>query len=491
MKNCIQHHKGLARIILLIVLAMSMLGCSSAGNVASSETAPTRFVVPAQLDLEGMQNSFRSVVQAVLPAVVRIDVVEIRNTQSPGEGNNNPFFDFFFNPQNPEGEREFRSEGLGSGVIVRRNNNAYYVLTNAHVIGEAEEITVRLDDGRDFIGKLIGKDVRKDLALVEFSSKDPDIVIAGLGDSDSLQVGDWVLAIGSPLGFQSTVTAGIVSALGRDGGPEGNISDFIQTDAAINRGNSGGALVNIYGEVVGINTWISSNSGTGGNIGLGFSVPINNAKKAIDDFITQGVVEYGWLGVSIISINEEVAKSLNLTITEGALVNSIYGRSPAGRSDMRPGDFITSINNKPIDSADEIVRTVGDLAVGNKAQFKVLRNGQPLSFDVKIIARESEDIIAGQSLDLFPGFTVYPLTPEVKEQIPTAEDLSGVLISQIVPRSLGAVAGVAVGDIITEANGTKVRSMSDFFTALALNNKALELSYNREGVQMSITIEKK
>ena len=488
-----RRHKILCRAVrisvfaLLMAFVFIMTACYSTADLASTESVPVRVLTPAMIDLEEMQNSFRSVVQSTLPAIVRIDVVEIRNVQRPG-GNTNPFFDFFFNPQNPDSEREFRSEGLGSGIIVRKDNNTYYVLTNAHVVGEAEEITVLLDDGRDFIAKLVGKDVRRDLAMVEFNSPDQDIVLAVLGDSDSLHVGDWVLAIGSPLGFQSTVTAGIVSALGRTGGPEGNISDFIQTDAAINRGNSGGGLVNIYGEVIGINTWISSNAG--GNIGLGFAVPINNAKRVIDDFITRGVAQYGWLGVSIASIADEMAQSLSIDTTKGALINSIYQNSPAGRSDLRPGDFILGINGVNIESSDELVREVGDLSVGSTAIFDILRDGTNLSFEVKITAREAEDVIAGQSQDLFPGFSIYPLTAEIREQAESSANLSGVIVTQVIPRTPAAIAGISVSDIITEVNGTKIRNMADFFDALTLNNRELQLSYNREGVQLNISIER-
>lgn len=471
-------------VLRLFLVLIITVGCASS---SASNEVPARVVTPAIIDIEEMQNSFRSVIQSTLPAVVRIDVVEIR-TITPGNENNNPFFDFFFNPQNPNPDQEFRSEGLGSGIIVRRTNDIFYILTNAHVVGEAEEINIRLDDGRNYIANLVGKDSLRDLALVEFKTADRDIIVASLGDSNELQVGDWVLAIGSPLGFQSTVTAGIVSALGRTGGPAGNVSDFIQTDAAINRGNSGGALVNIYGEVIGVNTWISA--GGGGNIGLGFAVPINNAKRVIDDFITKGAAQYGWLGVSIASISDEIAESLSINTTKGAIINSIYQNSPAGRSDLRPGDFIIAINNNEIDSSDELVLKVGDLIAGDTAAFTVLRNGEPLSLDIKITARKTEDVIAGQSRDLYPGFSVYPLTDEIREQVETATNLNGVVVSQVVPRSPSAIAGVTVGDIITEANGVSIRTLADYFNAFARNERELQLSYNRDGEDLELTVRK-
>lgn len=464
--------------------------CNSTGEPSSSQEAPVRVSAPAVMDMEEMQNSFRSVIQAVLPAVVRVDVVEVRNVQVPRGENGIPFFDFFFSPDGEEGEqdREFRSEGLGSGIIVRRDGNSYYVLTNAHVVGDAEEITIRLDDGRSYVASLVGRDERKDLALVEFTSRERDIVIATLGDSDTLQVGDWVLAMGSPLGFQSTVTAGIVSAVGRTGGPQGNISDFIQTDAAINRGNSGGALVNIYGEVVGINTWISSQ--TGGSIGLGFSIPINNVKRAVDDFIEQGMVEYGWLGVSIISIDETIAEGLDIENTNGALINSVYQNSPAGRSSLQPGDFITSINGMDISSSDALVREVGDLIAGETAEFQLIRNGEQINLQVEITSRDTEEEIAGQSRDLYPGFSVYPLTDEIREQIEEISDLQGVIVSQVIPRTPSAIAGLSAGDIVTAVNESPVSNLVEFYEALGQSEGETEISYWREGVELKVTIVK-
>ena len=221
-------------------------------------------------------------------------------------------------------------------ITVRRDGKTWYLLTNHHVAGSATNITVRLDDGREFDGKLVGADERKDIALVSFESDATDIPVANLGDSDSVKTGDIVFAIGSPLGYMSSVTQGIVSAVGRDGGPNNNINDFIQTDAAINQGNSGGPLVNIYGEVVGINSWIASQSG--GSQGLGFSIPINNVKKAIDDFIADGKIKYGWLGVSLVEADASTLTELSLTGRKGALASQVFANSPAAKGGILPGD---------------------------------------------------------------------------------------------------------------------------------------------------------
>lgn len=474
--------------ITVILLSILVFGCNSPKTSiiqdSQSQPAPS---IPSVQSLEELQNSFREVVQNTLSAVVRIDVVEV-TTQTLPQDQSNPFFDFFFgNPDGGDSPQEFRNQGLGSGVIVGRNGQEVFVLTNAHVIGEAEEILVTLDDERQYTAELVGKDTRKDLALVSFTTDEQDISVATLGDSSSLQVGDWVLAMGSPFGFQSTVTAGIVSALHRTGGPAGNISDFIQTDAAINRGNSGGALVNLNGEVVGINTWITTQ--TGGSVGLGFAIPINNAKKAIDDFINNGEVRYGWIGVSISSITSEIQEGLELPTNRGALVNSVYRTSPAGRAAIMPGDFIVGVNNWDIKSSDELVLRVGDLPVDETAKFKIIRNGEERILDVRITTRESEEEIAGQSRDLWPGFSVYPLTDDVKRNAELGDSIQGVIVNSIIRRSPGAIAGIQSGDVINQVNGQQVASLKDFYTALnSRQDGEIDFQFYRDGVELKVSI---
>jgi len=303
--------------------------------------------------LSGLQNSFRQAADKIMPAVVKIDVVDKVTETVPTIRNQNPF-DFFLNPFNRQQdnedqggeEQEYERPGLGSGVIVRKDGKKVYVLTNEHVVSEADEITVTLHDQREFPAKTVGTDVRKDLALIVFET-DEQVAVAELGNSDDVYVGDWVLAVGNPMGLESTVTAGIISALGRIGGPNvNNISDFIQTDAAINPGNSGGALVNIYGQVIGINSWIASNTGV--NAGYGFAIPINNAKKAIGDFITLGKVEYGWLGVSIADPTNEFMDAMKIRGKTGAFVFNVYRDSPAGKGGILPGDYIVKLGDTTI-----------------------------------------------------------------------------------------------------------------------------------------------
>jgi S1-C subfamily serine protease len=335
----------IALSVLVIAAGFFLLACNTqekkSAQTAYADSVPV-VKIPAQslAVLEAMQDVFRAVSDGVLPSVVELDVVEKRTAPA------NPFgFIPFFGDRGDGQQREYEQQGLGSGVIVRRTGKTYYVLTNNHVAGKATEISVKLFDGREITGKLIGTDDRKDIALVAFDSDDPNIPIAVLGDSDTVRVGDICFAMGTPLGFDSSVTQGIVSAIGRTGQNIENISEFIQTDAAINQGNSGGPLVNIYGEVIGINTWIASPSG--GSAGLGFSITINNVKKAIEDFISNGKVTYGWMGVALVEISKEYKKDLGVEDKTGAFASQVYLESPAAKGGLQAGDFVIQLTAAP------------------------------------------------------------------------------------------------------------------------------------------------
>src|SRR6056297_1455481 len=485
----------LVGVIVGFTLSFITFGCSTdvkAGEKAQAqEESDTSASAKDMATAASLQNSFRSVAQKSLPVVVELKVVEIVQQQAPSS--RGWPWDFLFpeenNNNNNDGEeREFRNQGLGSGVIVRKNGNKYYILTNDHVVGEADEIKAILNDGKEFTASLVGKDPRKDLALVMFESKRDDIPIAELGDSDETQVGDWVLAVGSPFGFVSSVTAGIVSAKGRSG-PQGNISDFIQTDAAINRGNSGGALVNIHGEVVGINTWIAAP--TGGSVGLGFSIPINNAKKTIDDFITKGKVEYGWLGVTVGDVNQELAEELGIEETKGAFIHNVYIDSPADKGGIRPGDFITQINGEDVSSRDEVVRKVGDLEAGDTATFEINRFGNTRTVNVKIGERkDSEEILSNQK-KLWPGMIVVPLNEEVREQLELDDSQNGVLVANVDRGTKTYIGGIRNYDVVTAVNEEKIETIEDFYQLIG--DKSIDefkISYLREGEKYFTGIER-
>ncbi|PKL07061.1 MAG: serine protease [Spirochaetae bacterium HGW-Spirochaetae-9] len=471
----------IANLIILGVIigfVFAYMGGRSLGGAAAQNPAlptaeaetPAVQVTPeigaALSQAEAVQTAFRYVATTVLPSVVELDVVD-KVSETPKAQPSIPF-EFFFGPQDGEGQPDLPKrgqEGLGSGVIVRRDGKTVYVLTNDHVAGKAEKITIIMSDGREFAGSLVGTDERKDIALVKFETNDPDIVIARLGDSSRLRVGDWAIALGSPLGLVSSVTAGIVSAIGRDGGPDGNINDFIQTDAAINQGNSGGALANIRGEVIGINTWIATQ--TGGSVGLGFAIPINNVKSAIDDFIQHKGIRYGWLGVSLLNIGSDkaTAKELGIEGKKGAFIAHVYRNGPAYNGGILPGDFITSIGGTEIKSQDELVRKVGDIPAGTTTAIDVIRGGKKVSLKVKIDLRDKN--VASNNKDLFPGLSVISLASESIDATKVPEIAKGgIAVTDVVAKSPASVMGVKAGDIITKVNDKKVEGLIWFYQVL-------------------------
>ncbi len=416
--------------------------------------------------MANIQAAFRQVAEEVLPTVVEIDVVDVVQTAA---ANNPSPFQFFFAPQSQNNKlqkQELLRQGLGSGVIVKRAGQSVYVLTNNHVVGEAEQISVKLADGRSYTASLVGADPNKDLALVVFKT-DEKVPVAELGDSNTLQVGDWVLAVGSPLGFYSTVTEGIVSAIGRESVPGSAIAsftDYIQTDAAINQGNSGGALVNVEGKVIGISTWIASPSG--GNVGLGFAIPINNAKSAIEDFITSGKIAYGWLGVSIGTLSPQEAVDLYGDNVQGAFVYGVYEGSPAEKAGLFPGDTIVSMNGEPISDSTHLLLVVGDLAPGSVARFGILRGDRRLSLQVTLSQRLDKESLDRQASLLWPGVSVVRITPEIRARLDLPRNTGAVIISTVVPGSPAAIAGFQAGDILRNVNEHKIMSLQDFYHAV-------------------------
>ncbi|GMO49490.1 MAG: Do family serine endopeptidase [Treponemataceae bacterium] len=455
-----------ALAVMAIAAGSFFLACStqenkSARTAYADSNSPVKIPANSLAVLEAMQDVFRAVADGVRPTVVEIDVVETRTAPTV-----NPFIPFFGDRGNG---REYEQEGLGSGIIVRKSGKMYYVLTNNHVAGKASEITIKLWDGREIIGKLIGSDERKDIALVSFESDDANIPVAILGDSDTVRVGDICFAIGTPLGFDSSVTQGIVSALGRSAGQNiSNISEFIQTDAAINQGNSGGPLVNIYGEVIGINTWIASQSGM--NAGLGFSIAINNVKKTIDDFINDGKITYGWMGVALIDISKEHKAEMGLGEKIGAFASQVYLDSPAAKAGIQAGDFITGLNGKPVLTVNQLVREVGDLRVSEKASFAIIRNGKEQTVTVTIEARKDDANNSGAQL--WPGFTALPLTDARRKDLKLDDSVKGVVAVNVISRSPAAAMRLTDNEVITAVNDKKVTNLREFYDALNISNKS-------------------
>ena len=448
------------------IFALSCKVNKGSANVAfaqenrSASEAAVKIPADALAVTQALQTTFRSISSEVLPAVVEVDVTTTQTVQTY-----NPF-EYFFNFGNGDsgsGTREYESQGLGSGFIVRKTGKTVYVLTNEHVAGDAKKITIRLNDEREFEGTLVGKDERMDIALVSFQCDDPSsITVATLGDSDLVQQGDICLAMGSPLGYFASVTQGIVSATGRSGAQIGSISDFIQTDADINQGNSGGPLINIYGEVIGINSWIASQSG--GSQGLGFSIPINNIKTAIDQFISDGKITYGWLGASLADITTDFKKELEVEDVSGSFVSQVFIGSPAMKGGLQAGDYITALNGKTVKDTDQLVRDVGNLRAGQTASFTVRRAKQSVTITVKIDSRNEE--VSADNSKLWPGFTISPLTDALRNRLSVEKGVKGVVITSVQEKSPAAALRLQTGDVITAVNGTSVSNVKEFYAAL-------------------------
>jgi len=482
--------KHISRLLcaVLLILSFSLVSARCASDVDATVVfadGPKNHVFSQDsMDfLKKMQQANRELASAVLPSVVTVDVVETRKVRDPFGGM--PFQFFFGRPEGDDensdsGTREYKTQGLGSGFVVKKVGKTYYALTNQHVAGKASEISVKLYNKQEVKAKLVGADSRRDIALVSFDS-DEDIPIAKLGNSDEVEVGDIAFAIGSPMGFVSSVTQGMISAVGRHGGPNSNINDFIQTDAAINQGNSGGPLVNIYGEVIGVNTWIASSSG--GSQGLGFSIPINNVKKAIEDFIQFGEIKSGWLGVQLSSVDKDFLKSLGVEQTEGALASQLFLGSPADKAGMMAGDFIVELNGKPVKSVDKLVLDVGDLLAGEDATFKVIRDKREVILHAKIEARDEK--LVGDSSRLWPGFAPIPLTDEIIEKLNLAKGQEGVIITSLLAKSPAVIMGLKQSDIVVGICDKKVRNIGEFYRELAEPRSEVWFDIVREGQRFS------
>jgi serine protease Do len=430
-----------------------------AKGVEAERPAPSNLPDPA-----GLSRTFAQVVKKVERAVVNISTEQVLRGRSrrPG-GPFDDFFERFFGQQLPERQR--RRNSLGSGVIVDRRG---YILTNNHVVEEADEITVTLFDEREFKAKVVGTDPPTDLAVLKIEGES-DFPAAAIGDSDELAVGDWVLAVGNPFGLGHTVTAGIISAKGRVI-RQGPYDDFLQTDAAINPGNSGGPLINMKGEVIGVNSNILSASG--GNMGIGFAIPAKLVRKVYDQLVAQGSVTRGWLGVTIGNLTPDLARGFGLEGKKGALVQDLVGEdSPAARAGIKAGDVIVEFNGRKVESDHELVQLVADVNPGESVEVKFYRDGKLQTARVKLAKREIdmvEDRSRREQTDDRGrlGVTAQDLTPQLAAQVGTSSR-DGVLILQVDPDGPAADAGLNRGDIIHEANREPVRKLEDLQGILA------------------------
>jgi serine protease Do len=402
------------------------------------------------------------------PSVVNVSTTRIRGAAqdepSPFGGNNpaDEFWQRFFGGRQPRGPQ--RQSGVGSGFIVDGNGT---ILTNYHVVDGSQKLVVKLADGKDYEAKVIGKDQKSDIAVVKIEAG-RELPAVSLGDSDRLEVGEWVMAIGNPFGLDHTVTSGIISAKGRNIG-QGPYDNFIQTDASINPGNSGGPLINLRGEVIGINTAIFSQSG--GNVGIGFAIPSNSVKELLPQLRDKGKVVRGFIGTSVQRVTPEIADSLGLNSARGgALVADTVKGGPAERAGIKTGDVIVEFDRKPIKDSADLPSAVARVTPGTTVQLKIARDGKEMSLPITVgEMKETEVATTTQAGEL--GLTVQPLTPQLAENL-GIERGEGLVISAVAPGSTAEEAGLRSGDVITEINRQPVKNLADYKRELARNEKA-------------------
>lgn len=489
--------RSISFFLVLAVVAVASGGCRT--GLFGREEIPNAEPVapPAPLVVDGVRTSYADVVEKTSPAVVRIEAEsKSRQTQQPQV--NNPFGDddFFRQFPSPQQKPQSRIErGLGSGVIVSADGT---ILTNAHVIDGAEKITVLLNNNKTFEAKLVGADKPSDLAVLKIEAQNMPFLT--LGNSDTVRIGDIVLAIGNPLGIGQTVTAGIISAKGRRTGlSDGSFEDFLQTDAPINRGNSGGALVNLNGELIGINSQILAGGPSGGNIGIGFSIPSNMAKSVMEQLLRDGKVRRGMLGIGIQNLNEDTAQAFGLKDTSGVLVNDVKKGSAAEKAGFKREDVITAINGEKIEDSNILRNKVAGTLPGTEIKVTVLRDGATVELTAVLDEFEQQNG-KGEDESGNPngpenqsdtgklGLTLQPLTPQIAKQF-GIEGTEGMLVTGLDPGGAAAEAGINRGDVILEINRKAVSSIGDVQSALeSAGGKPVLLLISRRGQTIYLTV---
>ena len=473
---------------LSVVVTLSLaLGISQIGLRTSSAYAESPQISKDAVDLlTKTGDAMAEVAAAVKPAIVNISTT--RTVKVAGGGNpfsGDPFFRHFFGDQfGKQQPREHKSGALGSGVVVSPDG---FIITNYHVVKDADEIKVTIADKGEFTGKVVGSDPKTEISIVKIEAK--GLVTLPWGDSDRLRVGDLVLAVGNPFGLNQTVTMGIVSATGRANVGIADYEDFIQTDAAINPGNSGGALVNARGELVGINTAIYST--TGGYQGIGFAIPSNMVKAIMNSLIKHGKVIRGWLGVSIQKITPDLAKQFDLKSENGALVSDVVDNSPAQKAGLRRGDVILEYDGKKIDEPYQLRMMVANTSPGEEHTLTVLRENETVMLKVTIgeLPAEMQQAQMGEYENALRGVSVQDMTPEIAKKLNIPGRISGVIVSDIAEDS--PAAGVLMqGDVIQEVNRKKITGSKDYLDVvekIGKGDNVLLLVY-RGGSSVFITI---
>jgi Do/DeqQ family serine protease len=482
------------------VLTLALAAGFAGGRVTAAAPEQAAAVAPAPaartlpLASPGAPGSYSAIVDRVSPAVVTVTVQMKATAQQTSIPELPDFFRQFGEPfgQQFRVEPRPRPSGLGSGVIIREDG---YILTNNHVVDGADRIRVELNDGRSFVATVVGTDPASDLAVIKVQAT--GLPTLPYGDSDQVKVGDVVLAVGNPLGIGQTVTMGIVSAKGRTtpgSVGDGSYADFLQTDAPINRGNSGGALVDLQGNLVGINAQILSPSG--GNIGLGFAIPSTMVKAVAQQLIDGGVVRRSKLGVNVQSLTPELAESLGLPDVHGALVSGVEAGSPAERAGLKEQDVIVSSDGHAVVDSNGLRNRVASTKPGTTAEVKVLRDGKPQTLSARVVEREPARLDArgrgGEEGDGESGFgmTLSPVTPQIARQFELPPSSSGVVVTDVAPDSVAANAGIRRGDVIKRVNGKEVASIDSVRSALTAQSdgKPALVMVSRQGANLFVAL---
>lgn len=427
------HHSvpGFVRMIVAFAVMAAVVGGTSPAAVAAKDTTGLKAMTE-------LQDVFVELAEHVKPSVVNIST----GTAPP--------------PRSERFRQRPDSPSSGSGVII---DKAGYIVTNNHVVGDAEEVQVRLLDKRKFTGKVVGRDPDTDLAVVKIDSKTP-LPTVPLGDSTQVKVGQWVVAVGNPFGLEHTLTVGVVSALKRENVNLSRYEDFIQTDASINPGNSGGPLFNIKGEVIGINTAIINFAQ-----GIGFAIPSKMVQDIYPQLIAKGRVSRGWLGVGIQTVTEELASQFNLDKEEGVLVNEVFDGEPAQKAGVQPGDIILKVDNALVDTPTSLAKAVAALTPGKAATLKILRNGEPRDLSVVLSERKDEsetpEVVPVKTPESILGLTIEDITKDAADRF-KLKDTQGVIITKVETDSLADRGGLKEGDVIKELNRRAIADSGDF-----------------------------
>ena len=477
------------RPIAIGALALCVAAATPLAPSARAELSKPFWTEGEPGDASARPDSLADLAEIVSPAVVNIKVERKQTLRSGPE----ELFEEFFGQQRPgekprkKGPREFSVPSSGSGFVVSGEG---LIVTNNHVVENAEKMVAVFEDGTELEAKVVGRDPKTDLALIKVEAPKP-LRAVPLGDSDGLRVGSWVMAIGNPFGLDHTVTVGILSAKGRSnfGGEQiaGPYDDFLQTDASINPGNSGGPLIDMKGRVVGINTAIAANGQ-----GIGFAIPINMAKSLLPQLLEHGSVTRGWLGVQIQRVTPALAKTFEIENAKGALVGQVFDNSPASKAKIERGDVITSFDGKPIEDYDDLPRIVASTPPGSAVEVQVLRDGKPRKLKATLEKMKDEEIqpASDESSEMNWGFEVQAMSEEIAGQLGLSVGSKGVVVSAVEPESAAARAGLRPGDVIIEANRTAVGSPKQLKEALAKDESSAVLLVQRGDGTLYLAIER-